>query len=560
MVFLLITDGLDAFYPLVLAHGIDQISAKVPLSELTKTVLFFAALMSILAITRYYWRTFFGHYHSAAAEDLRNRVFHHITNLSPRFFEKNPTGEIMSLMINDVQSFRQAIGHAVLILTDGLIIILLVVPMMIYLNPSWTWKTLILLPILPFAIRWITKNIFKHFAKQQDILAKLSGHAQETISGIRILKSFVQESHRLQMYNEINRDLEHESNQTQKWDALFMPLMMLGVSSGSVILLFIAGPDIFSGVATIGTLVAFQRYIAKIVWPMTALGFGMSQFQKGMASFARIKKLLLEETDVPDTGLQQMSRFEKLKFENVSFQYPSGKQPALEKINFEIQRGQLIGIIGPVGSGKSTLMSLMARLQPLAANQGQITINGQKIEDYSLQSLRSHLTLVPQVNFLFSDTIAENMSLGLPVKAPTPMLETTSEKVDLRNEIEELDFKYESELGERGINLSGGQKQRMTLARAVILNSDVLLLDDNLSAVDMKTEEKILHRLKELQQKGKTLIVVSHRLSALQEADQIIVLNQGRVEAIGSPHALLKTSKTYQHLATLQNEQSEAMK
>lgn len=553
MFFLLITNTLDGIYPLILAKGIDQISSGKPLHELGQTALLFFGSMAVLAGSRFCWRVFFGRYHTLASEDLRNRIFKHFTTMGPQFFKKNPIGELMSLITSDVQYFRRGIGSGVLVLVDGVSIICVVLPLMIYLEPHWTWKTLIFLPLVPFLILKVTRLIFKYYKIQQDKFAELSGISQEIVAGIRVIKSFALEDKRLKFYNEKSLEFEKSANKTAQVDSLFGPVMQFGVASGTVILLFVAADDVFSGAATIGTFVAFQRYISKMVWPMTALGMGLSQFQKGMASFERIKTVLLEKTDIPDVGTTEIRDFEKLEVRNLTYQFPENSQPTLKNISMEIRAGQKVGIVGPVGSGKTTLLHLLNRLYP--APRGSIWINGHEITDITQRSLHMQMAMVPQEPFLFSETVSENMKMGLQEEIDHEEVEHWASVVDIKNEVDALPHQFHSQLGERGVNLSGGQKQRLTIARGLMTRAPVLMLDDSLSAVDHKTEKVIqeqLHRQMKGREIKKTQVIVTHRLSAIENADQIFVMNHGRIEAVGTHQQLMKSNAIYQKMAEIQ--------
>lgn len=551
MFFLIITNIVDGIYPLILKRGIDQITEGRPLSEVGWTALLFFGAMSVLAVTRYCWRVFFGRYHTLAAEDLRNRIFQHLTTMGPQFFKRNPIGELMSLITNDVQSFRNAIGSGVLILVDGIVIILIVLPLMVWMQPDWTWKTLLFLPLVPFLIWKVNKLIFSRYKLQQDRLSELSGFSQETVSGIRVIKGFALEPNNLKAYNTLSAKYEKNCNSVASVDALFSPVMQFGVASGTVILLFIAADDILAGTATIGTLVAFQRYISKMVWPMTALGMGFSQFQKGMASFSRIREVLMQKTDIPDEGTVDICDFEKLEVKDLSYKFPESSTPALKNISFRIEAGQKVGLVGPVGSGKTTLLHLLTRLYPSPA--GTIRVNDHEISEISQRTLHSQIALVPQEPFLFSESISENMKLGLTDESiEAKEIHHWAQVVDIRQEIETLPHQFDSELGERGVNLSGGQKQRLTIARGLMTRAPMIILDDSLSAVDHKTERTIQDHLSNNLDGRKTQLIVTHRLSAVENADQIIVLNQGEVESIGTHRELLEKSPTYRRMAEIQ--------
>lgn len=549
MLFLLLTNALDGVYPLVMKAAIDQIESQAPLGAIGKTCLIFLAIMSGLAITRYGWRANFGRFHTSAAEHIRQKIFRHITSLGPNFFHKNPVGELMSLLTNDVQSFRQAIGPGLLILADGIIIIAVNLPIMISLNWSWTWKTLIFLPVVPFLIWKVMRLIHLNYKIQQDRFSELTGVAQETVGGIRVIKSFAQEKNRTDLFNGVSAAFEKACNKVARVDSFFIPVMEFGVTSGSVILLFVAKDDLYSGAVTLGTFVAFHRYIQKMVWPMTALGMGFSNFQKGYASFDRIKEVLQTESDIPDQGTIEIDKFQTLEFKNVSFKHKDSPVHVLKNVSFTLKAGQSLGIMGPVGSGKTTLLHLLTRMYPL--EEGQILVNGHPIETITQESLRRTFLLVPQEAFLFSESVSDNLSFGLSEKAPDQEVQRMTEIVDLTREIESLPHKFDSQLGERGVNLSGGQKQRLTIARGIIMKTPVLVLDDSLSAVDTRTEKAIEQ---ELRKSHGTLsrIIVAHRLSSLKGVDQILILKEGQVEAWGTFEQVLQTSPTFQRTVQIQ--------
>lgn len=551
--FLLCTNALDAFYPILLKNVIDQISAKAELNLIYVSCAWFFGLYVALAASRFCWRVFFGRYHTLAAEDLRNRIFAHFTKMGPNFFHKNPVGELMSLITNDVQSFRGGIGSGVLLIVDAISLLVFILPAMIHLNPEWTWKTLIFVPFVPFFIRKVMDLIFHSYKIQQDKLSEISGITQEIIAGIRVIKGFVQEKTRLNLYNKKSRELELATNKVVSADSLFDPVMEIAVASGTVTLLWIAGQDVMSGAVSVGTLVAFQRYISKMVWPMTAVGAGLSHYKKGMASFLRIREVLDQQSDIPDLGSKEITRFDSLSVKNLSYTYPGSSTPALQNVNFEVRAGETFGIVGPVGSGKTTLLYLLNRLYP--APPQSIHINELALEDITQRSLHSQLVLVPQEPFLFSESIGQNISFSTDENEERlSEAQDWARIVDIDEEIKSLPHQFNSELGERGVNLSGGQKQRLTIARGLMTRAPVVMLDDSLSAVDTKTEKSIQQRLAQASTAAqkRTQIIVAHRLSTLQHADRILVLNEGQVEALGTHQELLEFSKTYRELVRLQ--------
>jgi ATP-binding cassette subfamily B multidrug efflux pump len=547
---LIVTNALDGLYPLLLKIGIDQIEKHQPLGELGRTSMFLIATLTVLGLSRYGWRRHFGRFHTYAMEDMRLRIFKHYTHLGPSFFQKNQVGELMSVVTNDVSSFKQAIGPGLLIFLDGLIYLAIILPVMFTINFEWTWKTLILLPLVPFLIHRVMRLIHVNYKISQDRFSELTGVTQETIGGIRVVKSYAQENHRTDLFCQASRKVEKANNKVALIDSLFMPVMEFGVTSGSVILFFIAANDLYLGVVTIGTFVAFHRYIQKMVWPVTALGMGFSYYQKGKASVDRIKEVMTQDTDIPDTGELALTQFHSLEFRNVSFKYPKSEVYALKNISFKINKGEHVGLMGQVGAGKSTLVNLLLRLYPI--HEGQILVNDTPIEKFTLQSLRATLVMVTQEVFLFSETVSRNVSYGLFQEPAFADVEHMTNVVNIRGEIENLPQKFDSQLGERGVNLSGGQKQRLSIARGLILTSPFLIMDDSLSAVDTRTEKMIEGELSEAANK-QTRITVAHRLSSLKSTSKIIVLKDGGLEAMGTADELMKISPTFRTIVSVQS-------
>lgn len=579
MFFLVVTNILDGIYPLFLAQVIDRVTERGGFDTLWMPLSGFLATMAGLAGSRYCWRVFFGSYHTQAAEDLRNRLMDHLLKLTPHFYQRNQLGELMSLLVNDVQSFRQSIGSAVLVLVDGVVIIAVILPLMIMMNPEWTWKTLIFLPVVPFLIRGLMSMIYQRSKNVQDQLSEMSGFAQESVTGVRILKGFAVETERNQGYKALSQKYEKSNIDLYSVDALWSPVMYFGVASGTVILLFIGLDEVLAGTVTLGTLVAFQRYISKMIWPVTALGMGFSQFKKGMAAFDRIKQVLVEKPEVNFQGPPGASKvspevFQGVEIRDLSFTYPGTTEPALKHVSLDVKPGEKIGITGPVGSGKSTLLHLLLGFHSL--EPGQVRINGRDLFEWDEEEFRRVFTLIPQDVFLFSDSVRNNVRYALSdSESPLPGLSSMSpvghvpgdasdhqnfdvtelilDRVQILDEMRALPGGLEATLGERGINLSGGQKQRLALARGLVRPGSLILMDDVLSAVDYKTEGRILSELSGL---NTSCMIVSHRIAALRNCDRILVLNRGQVEALGSFAEVLKQSAFFRDLERLQGASS----
>jgi ATP-binding cassette subfamily B multidrug efflux pump len=550
---LLITNSLDVMTPLALRSGIDAVATHKS-DQLVHAIFLYAALMSGVMCFRFGWRVFFGKFHHSVAEDLRNRIFAKLTSLGPSFYQRSSVGELMSLITNDVNQFRMAIGPGVLTMLDGVFLLALILPLMISMSWDWTWKTLIFIPLVPFFMRKMETLIHLRFREQQDLLSKVSARAQEIVSGIRVTKSFAQEDTQLASFNVESKKYEIASNRVAIVDAAFNPVMSSAVALGSAILLWWGSPDVVRGAITIGTFVAFQQYIGRMIWPMSAIGFSASMLEQGRASLDRILELLETETDIPDQGTKTLESFMVLDVQDLSFRYAGANANALTDVNFSIQKGETVGIVGPVGAGKTTLLQLISRLYP--APKDSIKYNGIDVADLKRSSLTELVSFVTQDAFLFSDTISENVAYGLNIFPGMEPVENVTALVSIDSEIRAIPGNYSAYLGERGVNLSGGQKQRLTIARALIRHSLLILLDDSLSAVDGKTEKAITHELRNARG-AKTVVIVSHRLATLKHADRIIVMNRGRIEAIDSHDGLLKSSPTYQRLHELQSAPSQ---
>lgn len=552
---LALTNLFDILTPFALMKAIDAITGG-DRGKLRDAILLYVAFMIGAVCFRHQWRVHFGRFHHSVADDIRNHLFAKYSRLGPSFFEKHPTGELMSLMINDVNTFRMAVGPGLLILLDAFFLILFIVPFMLSISVEWTWKTLLLLPFIPFVIRFMENRIAVASRVSQDRLAEMSGYTQELVTGIRVIKGFAQETFRQKTFLKFSDRYASACNVVSRYDAFFEPALQIGVATGSVILLAWGSRDVLSGAVTIGTFVAFHEYIKRMVWPMAAIGSGLSLLQQGQSSYSRIREVLHTEPDVRDDGVEHVASFENLVVKNLNFTYPGASHAAISNLSFTLRRGEVLGIVGPVGSGKSTLVQLLGRIRP--APPETIFINGLAIERIRIDAWRGRLAVAPQDAFLFSRTVEDNILFGGGDDAISG-----ADAVSLREEIERLPLGFRAWLGEKGVNLSGGQKQRLTIARALASMerpADVIVLDDSLSAVDVKTEASILAALGQARTRNAmTAIIISHRLAAVAHADRVLVLNEGRVEAIGTPDELLRISPTYQRLHALQSHQHEVL-
>ena len=547
---LVITDSLDAITPLILKAGMDAVQEMASSNEILKNSVLFFAVMSVLSITRYGWRVGLGEFQTRSTEHLRSLLFKHMTKLSAGWFQKNPVGKLMAYYTSEVEAFRNMLSEGVLTFTDSIIMLSLLIPLMSHLNPQWTWKAVLFFPLMPFATFFLMKTLFQRYKDQQEANAILTANIQENINGIRTIKGYAQESNRLEKYNLLSKKYELACNRTNFADALFMPVFELGVTLGTIAFLFAASEDLFTGAVSVGTFMAFHRYIFKMSWPMMAMGLGISQFQKGFGAFKRIKEILITETDINDNGTKELKSIDHIEFKNVCYRYPDQNENCLSNISFTLMKNESLGVLGPVGSGKSTLAHLLCR--QIEPTSGEILINGFNYQEYTITSLRNQICLVPQDVFLFSDTIEQNIQFGSDENLSTDYIFEKLKNVDIASEVSEFPLKTMTVIGEKGINLSGGQKQRLALARGLAKKSTITILDDVLSAVDHRTEKMIEQTFKDLKKNNSSAIFISHRLSTVELMDKIIVLDHGKLEAIGTHEMLKAQSPFYQELMRLQ--------
>lgn len=524
---LFLTNAFETLIPWIVGIGLDKITQGQDYRNISSVVWMLLAVTICMSISRFSWRIFWGNFHHSVAHDLRKRVFDHMMVLGPSFFQKNRIGELMSLITNDVNSFRMAIGPGCLILFDGISLALLILPFMLYVSWKSTLICLILMPVIPFIVNALLGKLLKAYHSRQNTFAEMSGVAQEIVTGIRVIKSFAQERFQTRYFQKFSKAFQGSSDQLAKVDSLFAPALEIPMALGCVVWLLVGGSQVIEGTLTLGAFFAFFQYVQRMIWPMEAIGVGIGQMQEGKASFARIKDLLETKTDIPDEGTIEMKDFENLEVKNLSFTYPGQSAPALKNISFKLSAKETMAVIGPTGSGKSTLLSLLSR--QYSAPPETIFVNGVAIEKIKVSSLRKMLAVVPQETFLFSKTVSENLELpGWSSDVYTA--EDALRVVELDKEVLSWPSGLKSMVGERGVNLSGGQRQRLTLARALLRPAFLLLLDDCMSAVDTETEERLQRAMSGRIREHRALVFVTHRLSSALRADRLLILKEGQLE------------------------------
>lgn len=489
--------------------------------------------------------------------DLRNDFFRHLLRLDATFYGSVRTGDLMSRATNDTQAVRMAVGPAIMYTVNTAVSFVFALAFMLLISPRLTLFAMIPMVVLPPLVLGFGRIIHKRFEEIQEQFSTLSTMVQENLTGVRIVRAYTQESEQAGQFDLLNEEYRRRNMRLALSAGAFHPVLMLISGLAMVIVLWVGALEVMADRITVGAFVAFGFYLGLLIWPMIALGWVVNLYQRGAASMGRINKILHTQpaVTIPAEPMSLVGARGDLEFRDVTFAYPSTERAVLDGVSFHVKPGQTVAIVGPTGSGKSTLIALMARLYD--PTSGEILLDGRAITGADPADLRRIIGMVPQDTFLFSETIEGNIGLGLPGSReaedgapsgdPAPAVARAARIAQLHDQIEDFPDRYQTMLGERGINLSGGQKQRATLARAVARDPVILVLDDALSAVDSHTEAKILEDLRGVMQ-GRTSFIISHRVSAVMHADLIIVLDDGVVVERGVHADLIAADGTYARL------------
>ena len=485
--------------------------------------------------------------------DLKNEVFEQYLRLSQVFYKNNRTGDLMNRISEDVGKVRMYVGPAIMYSINTVALFVIVISYMISIAPQLTLYTIIPLPLLSFLIYKLSRIINIRSTKVQETLSKLSSFTQESFSGISVLKSYNLQAQNSGDFDTLAQESQDKNMALVRVQAWFFPLMILLIGISNLLVIFIGGKQYIADEITIGVLAEFIIYVNMLTWPVAVVGWITSIVQQAEASQERINAFLKERPQIIDGPGVMSNTPASLVFEKVSLYYPETEIIALQGLDLVVEKGTTLGIVGAVGSGKSTLLDLICRLYD--PSEGSIRLGDHPLKEFKIEELRSRIGYVPQNPFLFSQTILENIQFG-NANASFEDIKKAAENAAVADNIEAFENKYKTVLGERGVTLSGGQKQRVSLARALVKDPEILLLDDCLSAVDTDTEETILNNLKKLR-KNKTTLIVSHRLSSIIEADQIIVLDRGKIIQKGTHQSLVKSPGYYQELFIKQQSEKE---
>ena len=539
----LLSNGAWVLLPLVIGHAVDDLKAGVTAAKLLHFAWQLLELAAVRGTFLFLTRWIVIGISRDIEFDLRNDLFAHLETLSYSYYQRTRTGDIMARMTNDLNAVRMLLGPAIMYSANTLVFTAAALSFMVRISPKLTFYAFLPLPVVSIVIQYFGRRIHERFEKIQAMFSDISARAQENFSGARVIRAYVQEQAEIAAFENANQEYVARSLKLVRLMGMLWPTLEFMLGLAIVLVLWIGGREVLAGRMAIGGFAAFNIYMMQLTFPVIALGWVVNIFQRGTASLVRLNEILQEQPEIKDgaeAGGRQVQG--EIEFRGLNFAY-DGK-PVLRDLSLRIPAGTSLAIVGPTGSGKTTLVSLIPRIYDAAP--GTVLIDGRPIRDFSLASLRKNIGFVPQETFLFSERIRENIALGVE-SATDEEIHDAAEAANIALDIESFPDRYQTLVGERGITLSGGQKQRAAIARALIRNPRVLILDDALSSVDTHTEDKILNHLRQLMQ-GRTTIFISHRVSTVRNTDRIAVLHDGSIVELGTHDELLALNGYYSDL------------
>ena len=568
LVCVVITTTIQLLSPWVLKFAIDDLTAGVTRSKLAFYAAVLLGIACIGAVFRYLMRKILIGASRDIEYDVRNAFFARLQQMPLAYYQARRTGDLMSRATNDLNAVRMMIGPAVMYSANTIIVFVVAIVLMLSLDTKLTLMALLPLPLVSISVRYFGAAIHKRFEAIQEQLSNLSAIVQEALAGVRVVRAYNQQTHEIERFRAANQEFIRRNRVLIRLQGLFFPSMTLFLGFGSLLVLWLGSRHVIRGELTLGEFVAFNSYLVMLSWPMIAFGWVTNILQRGMASWKRMLEVLDAVPDIADTGVTEAGRAVPLtgaiEIRDLTFAYPGTDRPVLEHLSLRIEAGQTVALVGATGSGKSTLIHLLPRL--FDPPPRTVFLDGVDVREIPLERLRGAIGFVPQEPFLFSESIAENVSLGVTEAGGSKekggrsidlgRLQEAAGVARLDKDIAGFPKGYETLVGERGITLSGGQKQRTAIARAVILNPPILVLDDALSAVDTYTEEEILQKLRVFM-RNRTSILVAHRVSTVRHADVIVVLQDGRIIEQGNHEALVRRDGVYAELHRQQLLQEE---
>lgn len=541
--------------PLVIGHAIDDLHHGITEQKIVFHSLRLLGLAVFSAIFLYITRQVVIGVSRQIEFDLRNDLFANLERQSASFYQTHRTGDIMARTTNDLNAVRQLLGPAIMYSANTIVFTAAALPFMYRISPKLTFFAFVPLPLASVLVQYFGNRIHTRFERIQAMFSDISAKAQENFSGARLIRAFAQEDAEIASFETANREYIRRSLLLVRLMAMLWPTLEFVLGLSLMITLLVGGHEVVMHRISVGEFTSFNVYMVQLTWPMIAVGWVVNLFQRGTASIVRIDELLKEVPQIRDedgASFGAAAITGAISFRDLNFSYNEGT-PVLTGINLEIPAGSSLAIVGPTGSGKSTLVNLIPRLYD--AEPGSVLIDGRPIRSFRVDDLRRSIGFVPQETFLFSDTIRENIAFGVP-SATEQQIEAAAVTAHIRTEILEFPKGFATMVGERGVTLSGGQKQRTAIARAVIRDPKILVLDDALASVDTYTEERILSGLREVMQ-GRTTVFIAHRVSTARNADQIAVLVDGRIAELGTHDDLLSQGGYYTSLFEKQQLEEE---
>lgn len=548
---ILLHNGIWLLFAQVLKLAIDGLHGNITREKLLKYTLLLLAVAGTKAIFQFLTRWIVIGVSREIEFDLRNDLFRHLESLSYSFYQRTRTGDVMAKATNDLSAVRQLLGPAIMYSANTIVFTAGALAFMLSISPHLTLYAFLPLPIVSITVQYFGRKIHERFERIQAMFSEISARAQENFSGARVIRAYVQENAEIESFEESNREYIGRSLKLVRLMGMLWPTLETLLGLAIVLVLWLGGREVLQGRMTIGSFVAFNTYMVQLTWPVIALGFVINLFQRGTASMLRINEILTEQPEIQDSpeaiaaasnghGAPEIQG--EIEFRNLNFSY--GQKQVLHDIHLHIPSGSSLAIVGPTGSGKTTLVDLIPRIYDAAP--GSVFIDGKPIRQYPLATLREAIGFVPQETFLFSETVRENIAFGVE-NATDGQIKAAAGAANIAADIEGFPDQYQTMVGERGITLSGGQKQRTAIARALIRNPRILILDDALSSVDTQTEDRILNHLREVMQ-GRTTLFISHRVSTVRNADRIAVLHGGKIVELGTHDELLALNGYYSDL------------